>query len=269
MKKLFIISLGLLMLSACAKPEEPEDSIVPLPSETTTIETPIPTAPPMEAISQPEIDFANPGENLWTLAEIAMEYSFPARDDNPMTYTNPMFEDLATGRELTAAEIAEFRTIVQPEHINEYWDIIGFDDAKAMFADLNGDGVDEACFIRNDVMDNGAVSSLAVFERVGDIYMIRADMMTPHGTFHLIENEGAIYLASIGSDTAGGHAAEFIGNEVGSRAIVAQLELRLISISENWSAQGVCITEGELMQPENLAEGIRVLYYFYDYEIAQ
>lgn len=213
------------------------------------------------------VDLENPSEELTALAEIAKTYSFPEYLDSTFLFNNQMFQDYAGGRALLPEEFIEFRDNVliaggydrwNTEYIKRF--VVdengayihseegeGIFEWGPVFADLNGDGTDEVCYLQNN-HTGSEFARLLVYEKSESGYAQKLCFWTGRNTFYLIEDDGFVCLASTGPDYS---KEEYIIYDDDGLGVYTSIEIRLLAFNEDWSAEGIIIAEGVIRPPSD------------------
>jgi hypothetical protein len=229
---------------------------------------------PEEIWLEAEIEYEEPIKGLWTMAELSMGYSFPEYLNSEFLYDNLMFLDFAGGRNLTAEEFISFRdrTIVEEGDLNSnalYLKECIVDENNTfiheaegsvfvwgpVYADLNRDGAEEVCYLLHS-HTGSEFARLLVYEKTPLGYAERLCLWTGRDTLYLVEREGFVCLASAGPDYG---KEEWIRYDEEGRGLVTAAEIRLIAFQEDWTAQVMCVSGGEIRP---LSENSVVNYLF-------
>ena len=213
---------------------------------------------------------------LRATAELARPYTFKEALDTTFLYNNQMFLDYAGGRKLTPREFVEFRdsvVVVVTDKDNEWYGTVeaghmsylqGFSVDEngelfheeegyntfawgPLFADINGDGNDEVCYLQNN-HTGSEFARMVVYEKIDAGYAERLYIWTGRDTFYVIDAGGFVCLASTGPDY------ESVNADDPDADWFARIEIRLLAFNEDWSAEGIIISGGEIEPPTD--EGI-------------
>jgi hypothetical protein len=238
-------------------------------SELTTLEKlTVPSAPETteyKKLPLVGVDLETPPEELTVLAELAKSYSIPEFLDSTFLYNNRLFLDYAGGRALNPYDFIEFRDSVQVGDGYDRWNddylkrfVVdengkyvhseegeGIFEWGPVFADLNGDGTDEVCYLQNNYTGS-EFARLLVYEKNESGYTQKLCFLTGRDTFYLIENDGFVCLASTGPDY--GKEEYIIYNEDGT-GVYTSIEIRLLAFNADWSAEGIIIADGVIRPP--------------------
>lgn len=211
------------------------------------------------------VDLENPSEELTALAELAKCYSVPEYLDSTFLFNNQMFLDYAGGRTLNPNEFIEFRDSVLVGGGYDRWNAeylkrfvvdenkeyvhteegAGIFEWGPVFADLNGDGTDEVCYLQN-THTGSEFARLLVYEKSESGYVQKLFFWTGRDTFYLVENDGFVCLASTGPDYS---KEEYIKYDDDGIGVYTAIEIRLLAFNEDWSAEGIIIADGVIRPP--------------------
>lgn len=206
------------------------------------------------------VDLENPSEELVALAELAKSYSVPEYLDSTFLYNNQMFLDYAGGRALKPNEFIGFRDSVIIDDGYDRWNAeyikrfvvdengayVHLEEGKGIlewgpvFADLNGDGTDEVCYLQNN-HTGSEFTRLLVYEKSKSGYAQKLCFLTGRNTFYLIENDGFVCLASTGPNCS---KEEYIIYDNEGTGVYTSIEIKLLAFNTDWSAEGIIIADG-------------------------
>lgn len=211
------------------------------------------------------VDLENPSAELTAFAELAKTYNVPECFDSTFLYRNRMFLDYAGGRALQPEEFVGFRDSVATGDGYDRWNaeylkrfVVGKNGEYVhseegegifewgpVFADLNGDGTDEICYLQNNYTGS-EFARLLVYEKNEFGYVQKLCFWTGRNTFYLIENDGFVCLASTGPDYG---KEEYIKYDDDGIGVYTSIEIRLLAFNKDWSAEGVIIADGVIQPP--------------------